>query len=205
MNPPIDLSITYPRMPVTFHTIDCCARDQTILSTTNNENAVLYEEFIESDDDEFKPAKKGASFVQKNDHSGKEYLIHLFGKTNSGAAIRCDVRGFKPFFYIRCPDSQTKAKRAIEDYLDRHIKFPRVRASIKVTLCQRKELFGFTQDKLVPMLQLTMPCLAVFRDVKNMFLNSHSEPELKELINSFNIVCYIFNLFSSQMDIKEDV
>jgi DNA polymerase elongation subunit (family B) len=153
------------------------------LSTSENTNAILYEEFLESDDDEFKPTKKGSSFVQKGDHSGKEYLIHLFGKTNSGAAVRCDVRGFKPFFYIRCPDgsSQAKAKRSIEDYLDRHIKFPRVRDAIKVTPCQRKELFGFTQDKLVPMLQLTMPCLAAFRDVKNMFLNSYSEPELKEL------------------------
>jgi len=173
-------------MPITFHSLDVYARDEKILSKNKDERLIQYDNESVVSDDEFKPVAKGkGGYVAKGDHSGKEYLIHLFGKTVQGTSVRCDVRGFKPFFYIRCPDGpesiQKKAKSAIEDYLDRHIKFPEVRQAIQINCCKRKELFGFTQDKAVPMLQLTMPCLAVFRDVKNLFLNSHSEPELRDL------------------------
>jgi DNA polymerase delta subunit 1 len=172
-------------MPIDFHILDVSSRDEKVIRTNDVIEAVEYTANSDEEDEEFKPAKKQKTQYQKADHSDKEAVFHLFGRTVSGQSIRCDVKGFKPFFYIRSPDGpasiQTKAKVAIQSYIRRHITFPKVVQAIEVEACKRKELFGFTQDKEVCMLKLTMPSLAVFRDVKNLFLNGNSEPELKAL------------------------
>ena len=145
-------------MPITFHILDVCARDEKIISTNTNEKYIQYSHADDSDDDEFKPVYKKDGSSYKNDHSGKETIIHLFGRTVEGTSLRCDVKGYKPFFFLRSPDGpehiQKKAKSAIEDYIGRHIKPQEVADSIRVSLCNRKELFGFTQNKSVPMLKV---------------------------------------------------
>jgi DNA polymerase elongation subunit (family B) len=175
-------------MPILFHILDVSARDEKIINTTViKKQEQSYEPDDLDEDEEFKPSKRvwNNKTYQKADHSGKTYLVHLFGRTAEGHSIRCDIKGFQPFFYIRAPDGpvgiQRKAVGAIRSYIGRHIPYPEVVSKIQVTSCQRKELFGFTQNKVVPMIQLTMPSLAVFRDIKNLFLNSNSEPELKPL------------------------
>lgn len=169
-------------MPVTFHILDVHARDEKVLSTNETEQVVQYSD-AEASDDEVVPAKVTSKYA-KADHSGKQIIIHLFGKTASGVSIRADVRGFQPFFYIRCPDGppsvQERARIAVREYLNRHIQSAKVAKTIQIHKCQRKELFGFTQGKTAPMLKLTMPSIAVFREVKSCFCNGSWEPELKK-------------------------
>jgi DNA polymerase elongation subunit (family B) len=170
-------------MPVSFHILDVHARDEKVLSTTESEQLVQYSD-AEASDDEVVPVKYKSKYT-KADHSGKQIVVHLFGKTATGVSIRADVRGFQPFFFIRCPDGppsvQERARIAVRDYLNRHIQPAKVAKSIQIEKCNRKELFGFTQGKAAPMLKLTMPSIAVFRDVKSCFCNGSWEPELKKL------------------------
>lgn len=180
-------------MPVHFHILDVFARDEKIVSENEEEVLVQYSSNSEgSDDEEFQKGRKGygasstPAQTYKGDHTGKTVVVHLFGKTAEGHNIRADVKGFKPFFYIRAPDGgpsvHAKAVVAVREYLRRHIKPVAVFKSIEIEKCNRKELFGFTQNRSVPMLKLTMPSLAVFRDVKNCFCNGSWEPELKKLM-----------------------
>jgi DNA polymerase elongation subunit (family B) len=176
-------------MPVHFHILDVFARDEKIVSENEEEVLVQYSSNSEnSDDEEFQRGRRGAPSgpPMKGDHTGKSIVVHLFGKTVEGYNIRADVKGFKPFFYIRAPEggptTQTRAVNAVREYLRRHIAPSAVFKNIEIEKCNRKELFGFTQNRAVPMIKLTMPSLAVFRDVKNCFCNGSWEPELKKLM-----------------------
>lgn len=171
-------------MPISFHILDVSARDEKIVSANETEQLVAYTSGGEDSDDEVKPAVKSNKW-QKADNSNKAFIIHLFGKTADGVSIRADVRGFKPFFYIRAPDgpasTQERARNSVREYLKRHIHPAKLATTIEVTKCQRKELFGFTQGRTVPMLKLTMPSKGLFMEVKNLFCNKDWVPELKKL------------------------
>jgi DNA polymerase elongation subunit (family B) len=169
-------------MPVTFHILDVHARDEKVESETETEKLVQYCSDSENSDDEFKSKFSKKNTFNKVDHSGKSIVVHLFGKTKEGYSIRADIKGFKPFFFIRSPTGgnsiQEKARFAVKEYLKRHL--PNLVKEIEITKCQKKELFGFTQNQMVPMLKLTMNSLAAFREVKNCFCNGSWEPELKK-------------------------
>jgi DNA polymerase elongation subunit (family B) len=173
-------------MPVTFHVLDVYARDEKIVSANEEEVLVEYSsDGSQSDDEEFQSRRRGAvgpNGKPKADHSGKHILVHVFGKTAEGCGIRADIKGFKPFFFLRCPEGgptiHEKARTAVRQYIRRHILNYNM---VEVTRCHRKELFGFTQDRAVPMLKLTMPSIALFREVKNCFCNGSWDAELKLL------------------------
>jgi DNA polymerase elongation subunit (family B) len=171
-------------MPVTFHILDTYARDEKVTAETETEKLVQYSVDSDDDDEEFQRRAQNKNKFTKTDHSGKTIVIHLFGKTVEGYSVRADVKGFKPFFFIRSVPGgnsvQEKARFAVKEYLKRHV--PTLVKEIEVTKCQRKELFGFTQNQVVPMLKLTMNSLAAFREVKNCFCYGEEDKDTGEWI-----------------------
>jgi len=157
---------------VNFHILDVSSRDES------NETKLAYVEGHESDDEYMGPKK-----IQAHWSVGQKMVIHLFGKTADGIGIRCDVKGFKPFFYISSVEGgraqQEAARSCIRDYIRRHMK--EADKSIEITHVSRKELYGYSQDKYKPMLKLTMNSVQLFNKVKKLFLNAKSEPELANL------------------------
>ena len=158
---------------VTFHILDVSSRDEK-----TDEEKVAYVEGNESDDEYTGPKK-----VQTHWSVGQKMVIHLFGKTADGIGVRCDVKGFKPFFYISSVEGgraqQEAARSCIRDYIRRH--FKEADKSIEITHVSRKELYGYSQDKYKPLLKLTMNSIQLFNKVKKLFLNAKSEPELSML------------------------
>jgi DNA polymerase elongation subunit (family B) len=177
-------------MPIQFHILDVSARDEKILSTTETEREVQYSSNSDSDDEEFqRNSRNPAAKPTKGDgsaHLNKSIIIHMFGKTADGKAIRADIRGFQPFFFIRSPDGpptiQSRALNSVREYIKRHITNQKVSKTIRIERCERKELFGYTQGKAVPMLKLTMPSKGLFMEVKNLFCNGNWEPTLKKFM-----------------------
>jgi DNA polymerase elongation subunit (family B) len=176
-------------MPITFHILDAFARDEKIVSENEEEMLVEYSsDSNDSDDEEFQKSynKKGATngAGSNNNLEGKTMIVHLFGKTADGCGLRVDLRGFRPFFFIRCPDGtpsvQERAKSAVREYLRRQPKIGKLISQIGIEKCQRKELFGFTQNRVVNMIKLTMPSKAMFMEVKNCFCNNFWHPELRK-------------------------
>ncbi len=166
-------------MPISFHILDTHLRDEKVVD--KEEGRIQYSSDDDYSDDEIQATR--TKQTKRADHTGKQTIIHLFGKTASGMSVRCDVKGYKPFFFIRAPDGpssvQERARTAIREYLKRHIQPSKLVSTIEITRCSRKELFGFTQNRSVPMLKLTMPSKALFMEVKNCFVNSYWQPELK--------------------------
>ena len=175
---------------VIFHILDVSARDEKVVSENDTEKLVQYVAPGEESDDEFKPTKK----VQNNFMAGQRMIIHLFGKTAAGNSVRCDVKGFKPFFYIQSVEGPTSTKEAariaVRKYIERHL--AQGMPSIEITHVSRKELFGYTQDKFIPMLKITMNSIMLFHAVKKLFLNSKSEPELKKIGNRYDVLGHPF-------------
>ena len=198
-------------MPLHFHILDCFARDEKIMSETATEKVVQYTGEVDEDDDEFQvTARSPAEKVDKKDHTNKAFIVHLFGKTAEGTSIRADIRGFKPFFFVKAPDGPAsiheKARLAVVQYLGRHIYPAAVANSIQVEKCKRKELFGFTQDREVNMLRITVPSKGLFNDVVKCFCNSSWEPELKVMRNGQKDVlggpygCMIPTVYEANLD-----
>jgi DNA polymerase elongation subunit (family B) len=171
-------------MPIQFHILDVSARDEKVLNVTQTEREVQYSSDSDSDDEEFKANARNTKQMSRTDHSNKSFIVHLFGKTVDGKSIRADVRGFKPFFYIRCPDGpatiQARALNAVREYIKRQIPNPKVTKTIQIERCERKELFGYTRGKAVSMLKITVPSKGLFMEVKNLFCDSNWEPVLKK-------------------------
>lgn len=181
---------------LTFHVLDVSAQDEFIESENVNDKVVAYNPKTDSEaesDDEIKPPPKrpykaggGAGGGYKKDEKRvscnpkARLVIHLFGATATGQKVRCDVRDFEPFFYIRSPEGpfQDRARSAVRRYIERQLGEENA-ALVKVTPCKRKVLFGFNQDREINMLELRTVSKSHFNALKNLFLNSSNEPNLR--------------------------
>lgn len=152
-----------------FHLLDLQARDVRIESEHEDVREITYESNSDSDDDE--DFKKQSKKKKLNNTYGdkREFVIHLFGAMETGQTIRCDITGFRPTFYIRLPEEKTsQAAELIKHYIISqgipigHLNFSRV---------MKRIFYGFTAKTEYPFLQVDMPSLAMFRNVRNLFLD----------------------------------
>ena len=159
--------MTAPDRDIVFHLLDLQSRDMRIES--EEEALVAYESASEDDDDdEFqkkrKKKKTSGSFAQK-----REFVIHLFGATETGVPLRCDITGFRPTFYIRLPEESTSlAATAIKQYITQQgIPVDQ----LNITRVMKKIFYGFTAQTAYPFLQVDVPSLSLFRTLRGLFLD----------------------------------
>ena len=89
-------------MTVTFHILDALSRDQrkTITRETENEIEIEYEYGDIDDNQSVQSHGKAQAATTAN-----QMIIHLFGMTAEGESLRCDVEGFRPYLYVKVPES----------------------------------------------------------------------------------------------------
>ena len=152
-----------------FHLLDTVARDICADEETPHLHTRHYETPPDSDEDRPKRAIKRYSADDK-----RAFVIQLFGSTGDGKPVQVDVVEFRPTFYLALPIIKTLA--AI-DAIRAYLTFQGIPLSqLTLKQIQRKKFYGFTAHKPFPFLELTMPSLALFRLIKNLFLNDKSEP-----------------------------
>lgn len=96
------------------------------------------------------------------------YTIKIFGATEEGHSITCNVKNFTPFFYVKVPDNWTKqkVKLFIEDlfnsttsrYGKPYADIKKFRSNIIDVKCLiqiKKDFYGFRGDKEFKFLRLT--------------------------------------------------
>ena len=163
-----------------FHLLDTVARDICVEDTDEHTRQISYEapeEVVEDDEEIGKKPYKRWSATEK-----KELVIQLYGSTEDGKQVQVDVVGFRPTFYLALPESKILA--AI-DTIRAYLTFQGIPLSeLTLKQVQRQKFYGFTANQLFPFLELTMPSLALFRSVKNLFLNDKSEPHTKRPLGS---------------------
>lgn len=159
---------------VQLHILDIIARDQKVVAEDEHTRQV---EFLEPDSDDEKPKK--ARYKASNT---MEMIIHIFGSTVDGKPVRLDVGGFKPYFYIRLPETKllSLALQEIREYVRKNLG-PQLAEKVEYEMLQREVLFEFTNNKRFPFLKLTVPSIACFRALRNLFLNPETQlPRLVE-------------------------
>jgi DNA polymerase elongation subunit (family B) len=150
----------------TFHLLDIQARDIRIESEDDNTREVVYESNSDSDD-EIKTRKRKISTFPK------EFVIHLFGADETGKPIRCDVTGFRPTLYIKLPENKTSE---VADTIKQYIKSQIHTTDINIKRITRKIFYGFTANTLYPFLQVDVPSITLFRNIRNLFLDENLNP-----------------------------
>ena len=162
---------------IVFHLLDIHARDMRIEHEDEDTRECVYESNSESSDEEFntkrRKYKKTYELVQQ-----REFVIHLFGATETGKALRVDVTGFRPTMYLKLPVENTlRAIDCIREYM-KNEGIPLEQVNMKKI--QRKVFYGFTANTYYPFLQIDVPSLTLFRNIKSLFLNDKSEPATKK-------------------------
>jgi len=158
-----------------IHLLDTVARDICVEAEDETSRQISYEsppEYL-SDDDEPKRKYKRISTAER-----KEFVIQLFGSTEQGKKVQIDVVGFRPTIYLALTEDRTLA--AI-DAIRAYLTFQGIPLSqLTLKQVQRKKFYGFTANRTFPFLEITMPSLAIFRNIKNLFLDEKSLPHTKK-------------------------
>jgi DNA polymerase elongation subunit (family B) len=154
-----------------FHLLDLQSRDMRIESEQEDVRELAYESHSD-DDDEIQTkrrTKKPASFSQQ-----REFVIHLFGTTETGVPLRCDVTGFRPTLYLRLPEDRPAAAiDVIKQYLNgQHIPM----GQLTLRRITKKIFYGFTAQTPYPFLQIDVPSLSLFRTLRGLFLDENLNP-----------------------------
>lgn len=78
----------------------------------------------------------------------KEYIITLYGKTNIGQNIVCNIRGFEPYFYIKLPSSWPDSYKYIFlEKIDKNYKNIINANNKKLIIRSYKDLYGYNVDE----------------------------------------------------------
>lgn len=152
-----------------FHLLDIQSHDMRIESEEADTQEIAYESLSEEEDDEFQSKRR-----RRNKSSGfqqRQLVFHLFGATENGTPVRCDVTGFRPTIYIRLPEEKTSsAATAIKEYLTSQ-KIPM--SELTIQRITRKIFYGFTANTPYPFLQIDVPSLGLFRTLRGLFLDEN--------------------------------
>ena len=162
--------------PLVFHLLDLQSRDMHVEAEDDEHREVTYEDV--SDEDEDYPRRR----VKKTPFHAREMIIHLFGATETGIPVRCDVSGFRPTLYLRLPEERTSAAiTSITSYLTSQ-GLPI--AQIHMTRVMKKVFYGFTANTFLPFLQLDVPSLSLFRTLRGLFLDDQLRPATKKALEA---------------------
>jgi DNA polymerase elongation subunit (family B) len=166
---------------IVFHLLDIQARDMRIESEQEDVREIAYESNSDSDDEEFQNKRKKKK-ITNNYNQQKEFVIHLFGADENGKTIRCDVTGFRPTLYLRLPEEKTtQAADSIKQYINSQ-GIPMGQINIK--RITKKVFYGFTANTFYPFLQIDVPSLTLFRNIRNLFLDDNLNPQTKRPLDA---------------------
>ena len=146
-----------------FHLLDIQARDMRVESEEEDVREVVYESHSDDDEIPYRKKQKTSTFQPR------ELVLHLFGSTETGTPVRCDVTGFRPTLYLRLPEEKTNLSAdCIIQYIQRE-RIPMDQLTIKRVT--KKIFYGFTANTFYPFLEITVPSLSLFRTLRQLFLD----------------------------------
>ena len=163
---------------IVIHLLDIQARDMRIESEEEDTRKIAYESNSDSDDDDEFKSRRKKKHVTQNYTQSKEFVIHLFGADETGKSIRCDVTGFRPTLYLRLPEDKTsQCADAIKQYINGQ-GIPMGQLNIK--RITKKIFYGFTANTFFPFLQIDVPSLTMFRNLRSLFLDENLNPKTRK-------------------------
>lgn len=163
---------------LTVHAFDWSARDQIVLKETEDTLECGYESF---EDDG--PRRRGFTAGKRQ----REMVIHLFGCTSEGVAVKVDVTGFCPFFYVEVPIADSNNPSARERFKSQIVGkiatapsmkfYSPVGDLLRCELVEKQKLIGYTGGNKFWFLKLSVPSMGMFYDLRKVFLDARQQPQ----------------------------
>ncbi len=127
--------------------------------------------------------------LEWDSYHGKEdndYRIRIFGKTEEKESICAIVTDFQPFFYIKIPEHWKMSKLdALIKYITRPLKKYSASTLLSYTIEKKKQLLGFTADKLFTYAKLSFLNLYGFYAFSKIF---DEEIDLSEVLPKEGVI-----------------
>lgn len=145
----------------------------------------------------------------KTGFENKEYLLKIFGVTEEGYSVCCNVTDYTPFFYIKVPDNwdKNKVKIFLSNLFDTQGNYNgksyyplkylrRYLVQDKCILQKKKDFYGFSGEKLFKFLRLTFRNSDAMKKCINL-MKSHNNKKNPTRVNG---ISFDFKLYESNVD-----
>ena len=162
-------------------------------------NSILIDDLTSTDKDItyqitdwFIPENDKIQYDFSSSEKTREYTINIYGKNKEGISICTNVIGFKPFFYLKPPEtweelsnSEFKLKvqqlqlKLLDEYYDYKFKGKLTRKKIiskmyeehlcKLEIERKKDFWGFTNNKEFRYIKIVVKSLGLFNSLKYYF------------------------------------
>jgi len=128
-----------------------------------------------SDDSSYEDKRSAYEDRSSDKLSGRSFRIVLFGTTLEGQSVCVQITDFQPFFYVRIPDvlaTHTDAIRHFQQWIRNDPKLSEGAAAEINLVCEKhKTLYDYNGGQAGTFLKLTVPSLALWRYLKDRFLD----------------------------------
>jgi DNA polymerase elongation subunit (family B) len=139
------------------------------------------------------------------------YVIRCFGVTKTGVSITCKITNFKPFYYIKVPDSFNRVhlhhflKYIESGYMLRNFKNPLAKENGKYlsSIVERKDLFGFRNGKLYKYVKLVFNSYTALMKSRYLFKKAISIENVTKKQTKFKLYESNFEPFMRYCHIKD--
>jgi DNA polymerase elongation subunit (family B) len=100
-----------------------------------------------------------------------KYLIKIFGVTQEGISVSCNLIDFPPFFYIKSPIPITDNYqiRQLKEFIIQKLPTVQKNNLVEVKLMKKKDFWGFTNNKDFTFVRLSFKNHACFKIASNIF------------------------------------
>jgi DNA polymerase elongation subunit (family B) len=122
------------------------------------------------------------------------YSIYCFGRTKCGKSVTCKINDYNPFYYIKIPDSRNFNLSNFLGFIENKLyKYKTSLVKSKCKIVQKKDLFGFRNDKLYKYVKLVFYNMYAMNKSKYIFKNPVT-------INGINNQPIKYKLYESSFD-----
>lgn len=139
------------------------------------------------------------------------YVIRCFGVTKTGISITCKITNFKPFYYIKVPDTFNRVhlhhflKYIESGYMLRNFKNPLAKENGKPlsSIVERKDLFGFRNGKRYKYVKLVFNNYSALMKSRYLFKKAISIENVTKKQTKFKLYESNFEPFMRYCHIKD--
>jgi DNA polymerase elongation subunit (family B) len=129
------------------------------------------------DDDSDADSDNGYKKYKKRD---KLLQIRVYGLTKSGVSVCCLIEGFKPFFYIKLPNTWTPSYlKAFSKKLRKKLG-KKVDGLVSIQKIKRKEYYGFTNEVYQSYVEIIFNNMAAYYEAKRIIRGKNDFDEDEE-------------------------
>jgi DNA polymerase elongation subunit (family B) len=144
--------------------------------------------------DEMNDSVNDDSCSDNEEQNDLTYSIYCFGRSKCGKSVTCKINNYHPFYYIKIPDTRQFSLNTFLSFVQS--KLYKNKSSLlkeKCKIVEKKDLFGFRDNKLYKYVKLVFKNISTMNKSKYIFKNTIQ-------INRINNKAIKYKLYEASFD-----